>query len=217
MIDNGIKAIGGRKRSDVTEKAWPAPAALMHSTAVHSKAFDDFAACVRSPNLRAVIAHWAQARGAQTMPSWEQLRPARIVHQLPLIWAYRYDQESETFAGRLAGDKICQIFGKNIRGRSLDEIFPPDVVGWTQRLYSRVVQEPALYRSTGHVFSHLRRGGVGERIILPLSSDGITGDGILGATDYQYPHPSAPGGPEVETETERWFCLRPERSSADPH
>lgn len=151
------------------------------------------------------------------MPSWEQLSPARMVQQLPLIWAYRYDRVSDTFAGRLAGDKICQIFGKNIRGLSLDKIFPPDAVGWTHRLYSRVVQEPALYRSRGRIFSHLQRWGLGERIVLPLSSDGVLGDGILGATDYHYPHPASAGEPGMDAETEQWFCLRPERSGPDSH
>jgi hypothetical protein len=181
------------------------------------RVLDSFAACVRSPNLKAVVAHWAQAKGAQAMPSWEQLSPARVARQLPLIWSYRYDWALDKFSGRLAGDKICQIFGKNIRGLSLDEIFPPDAVDWTHRLYRRVVQGPALYRSTGRVFSHIRRGGIGERVILPLSSDGIQGDGILGATDYRYPHPSSVGEAEMEVETEQWFCLRPERLRADPH
>lgn len=150
------------------------------------------------------------------MPSWDQLSPARIAPQLPLVWAYRYDWETDKFLGRLAGDKICQIFGKNIRGLSLAEIFPADAVDWTHRLYHRVVREPALYRSRGAVFSHLQRWGIGERVILPLSSDGIAGDGILGATDYHYLHPSAAAKARAEEETEQWFCLRPERLSADP-
>jgi len=208
IADEITKTILGRTRSSMPEE----PACLKP---LGAKCVDGFADTVSSASLKAVLAHWTQARGTQAMPSWEQISPARIVHELPLVWAYRYHPETDTFAGRLAGNKICQIFGKNIRGLSLDEIFPADVVGWTHRLYSRVVQEPALYRSTGQVFSHLRRWGIGERIILPLSSDGVQGDGILGATDYHYPHPSAAEKPEEETE--QWFCLRPERFRADSH
>src|SRR5258706_2845425 len=208
IADDGMKAAQAWKRSGWHEE--PGPPCLKPRPA---RRVDGFAATVSSPSLKAVLAHWTQARGLQTMPSWEQLSPARMVHQLPLIWAYRYDRETDTFAGRLAGDKICQIFGKNIRGLSLDKIFPPDAVDWTQRLFSRVVHEPALYQSTGQVFSHLQRWGVGERIILPLSGDGIGGDGILGATDYHYPHPCAAG--EAEGATEQWLCLRPERFSTD--
>jgi len=208
--DESIKAIQERGRSGtLAEPGCPKP--------LVAKRVDGFADTVNSSSLKVVLAHWMQARGTQAMPSWEQISPARIVHELPLVWAYRYDPETDAFSGRLAGNKICQIFGKNIRGLSLDKIFPPDAVGWTQRLYSRVVQEPALYRSTGRVFSHLQRWGIGERIILPLSSDGVLGDGILGATDYHYPHPSDAGEVGAEEETEQWLCLRPERFSTDHH
>jgi hypothetical protein len=210
--DDGIKTIPAGKQPNVPNETGASNPAGPVAT---SSVLDSFAASLRSSNLKAIVAHWVQAKGAQTMPSWEQLSPARIARQLPLIWAYRYDWELDRFSGRLAGEKIRQIFGKNIRGLSLDQIFPPDAVDWTHRLYHRVVREPALYRSTGAVFSHLKRWGIGERIILPLSSDGIAGDGILGATDYHYPHPSASG--EMKAETEQWFCLRPERLRADPH
>ena len=209
--DDGIRADGARKQLSASDNV---PATVKSG---YAKGFDVFAAAVRSPSLKAVLAHWAQARGAQAMPAWEQLSPAHIVRHLPLIWAYRYDQETDAFTGRLAGDKICQIFGKNIRGLSLEEIFPSDAVDWTHRLYSRVVLEPALHHISGRVFSHLRRWGVGERIILPLSSDGVVGDGILGVTDYHYPHRSTAGEPAAETEAEQWFCLRPQRFNADHH
>jgi hypothetical protein len=206
MRDDGIKTIraGGEPQSS-------GPANLT----APSNALESFAASIRSPNLKAVAAHWVQAKGTKAMPSWEQLSPARIAPQLPQIWAYRYNWELDKFSGRLAGEKIRQIIGKNIHGLSLDEIFPANAVGWTHHLFHRVVQEPALYRSTGRIFSHLNRWGIGERIILPLSSDGIEGDGILGATCYHYSHPSTLGETGMETETEQWFCLRPERFGAD--
>jgi hypothetical protein len=200
--DDGIKIIGADGKAQSS-----GPASLT------SKQLESFAASIRSPNLRAVAAHWVQAKGAQAMPSWEQLSPARIAPQLPQIWAYRYNWELDKFSGRLAGEKIRQIIGKNIHGLSLDEIFPANAVGWTHHLFHRVVQEPALYRGTGRIFSHLNRWGVGERVILPLASDGMEGDGILGATCYHYSHPSTLG--EAGVETEQWFCLRPERTDQD--
>src|SRR5690348_14994590 len=123
--DDDIKTIPARKQSSAPREAGSA------DLAAPSRVLDSFAASIRSPNLRAIVAHWAQAKGAQAMPSWEQLSPARIAQQLTLVWAYRYDWASDKFSGRLAGDKICQIFGKNIRGLALDEIFPADAVDWT--------------------------------------------------------------------------------------
>jgi hypothetical protein len=142
------------------------------------------------------------------MPSWNQLKPAALAKQLPIIWAYRYDPRSGEFMGRLAGDKISQIFERSVKGMAMQDIFPPEALKWAHRLFSRVVREPAIYWSSGQVFSHMDRHGSGERIILPLSSDGVTADGILGATEYRYPHPDSQPSP---AEAENWFSLRPQR------
>jgi hypothetical protein len=143
------------------------------------------------------------------MPSWQNLNPSTMVHELPIVWAYRYDRITRRFTGRLAGDKICQIFGKNFRGLPLEEVHPPQALPWVQTLLSRVVLEPAVYRGTGRVFRQLDRYGLGERIVLPLSTDGVEADGILGATEYHYPrasdvHPTI----DEQAEAEEWFALR---------
>jgi hypothetical protein len=51
--------------------------------------------------------------------------------------------------------------------------------------HKRVVTEPAFSHGSGPVFTHARRYGTGERIILPLAADGVRSDGILGATVYR--------------------------------
>jgi hypothetical protein len=175
--------------------------------------FEAFSASIVSPSIKAVMAQWQAARRSQMMPSWEQLRPSGMAKQLPIVWSYRYDRETEQFIGRLAGDKISQIFGKNFRGLPLQNAHPPAAFPWVHRLVSRVVLEPAVYRSSGRVFKQLDRYGLGERIMLPLATDGVTADGLLGATEYQYPHPSAANGPiEAETDGEDWLSLLPVRS-----
>lgn len=118
------------------------------------------------------------------MPGWNDIRPARIAGQLPCIWAYTYDQASDTFTGRLAGDRIEAIFGKTFRQTPLLEIFPQAQYEDIFLRAKRVISEPALNRGEGLVFKQLDRYGYGERIILPLASDGIRSDGLLGCTEY---------------------------------
>ena len=68
----------------------------------------------------------------------------------------------------------------------------------------RVVVELALYRGEGTVFAHIDHFGHGERIMMPLATDGSLGDGILGATDYK----SIRGEYDVHfQEDEKWFSL----------
>jgi hypothetical protein len=59
------------------------------------------------------------------------------------------------------------------------------------------------------MFALDERYGIGERIIMPLAADGITGDAVIGATEYRMRGYIAS---EVEqlTEQERWFPLTPE-------
>ncbi|HEY2034212.1 MAG TPA: PAS domain-containing protein, partial [Rhizomicrobium sp.] len=124
--------------------------------------------------------------------------------ELPIVWSYKYDRVADTFTGRLSGERIAEIFGRNIRGVPMREIYPAKDYDRLFARSKRVTCEPAFYHGIGVVFRHLERYGQGERIMLPLADDGATGDGFLGATIYlaHYGEPD-----ENDSETERWFSL----------
>jgi hypothetical protein len=139
---------------------------------------------IKSPDLRFVVHHWNEVRGARRMPGWSDICPARIVRQLPIIWAYIYDAETDSFTGRLAGDRIETIFGKSFRQTPLASIFPPDQYRDVFERAKRVVSEPAIFHGEGQVFRQVDRFGYGERVMLPLAGDGVHADGVLGCTEY---------------------------------
>lgn len=141
------------------------------------------------------------------MPSWAALQPSVMARQLSILWAYRYDQETGQFVGRLAGDKITQILGRSIRGVPMENVFAPGAFEWAYGLFQRVACEPAIYLNSGRVFGYLGRLGVGESIILPLSSDGVLADGILGATEYPYSRAAADTDAD-DANRETWYGLR---------
>jgi hypothetical protein len=166
--------------------------------------FEHFTNSIESPALRAVAVHWAAARGMARLPSWEQLRPSQLAAQLTLVWAFKYDRSTGQFTGRLAGNRIIQGLGKNFRGLPMQELHPPEVFPRIHRQMTRIVSEPVAYRSSGQLFRHGLRIIEGERIILPLAGDGIHADGVLGASDYDYPH--RPEGPvELLSDREEWY------------
>ena len=121
------------------------------------------------------------------MPSWSDLNPADIAPHLPIVWSYKYDGEQTQFFGRLAGDRITKAIAKNFRGLPLSELHPAETAQWVDAICRRVATEPAMYSYSGEIFAHKERKLTGERIILPLSSDGTNGDGVLGATDCPIP------------------------------
>jgi len=167
--------------------------------------FSNFCQIISSTALKAVAVHWNEARAERRMPSWGDIRPSRISAHLPIVWAFKYDSQTREFTGRLAGQQIEHILSICIRGLPLSDVFSDNAFPWAQKLFSRVVLEPAMCRSSGHVFQQYNRLGIGERIILPLSADGTICDGILGASQYVYTTAAS----ECAAQSEDWFFLSP--------
>jgi hypothetical protein len=88
--------------------------------------FQTLEATIQSPALKAVFSHWLDVRGNRTMPAWRDIDAAVIGRHLPKVWAWRFDPALGTFIGRLAGEEITTVLGKEIRGRPLEQCFPTD-------------------------------------------------------------------------------------------
>jgi hypothetical protein len=144
----------------------------------------EFCQSIESPALRAVALHWHEVRGTKKMPSWENLRPKAIAPYLPVVWAYKFDAESNEFIGRLAGDNIARAYGKSFRGLTLAQIHTsPDRYQMGRALLLRVISEPAIFLGHGRIYQIKGEFQFGERLMLPLSSNGVVGDGVFGATE----------------------------------
>jgi hypothetical protein len=72
--------------------------------------FADFERSITSPALKRVASHWNVARGDRLVPAWPDIKPASIASELPIIWYYSYDPANDQLTGRLAGDRIIQMF-----------------------------------------------------------------------------------------------------------
>lgn len=164
--------------------------------------FEAFSRAITSPVLQQIALHWDRARGDHPLPAWEHMNLGDVGEQISLIWVYRYDIQTGRFTGRLAGDRITKGLGKNLRGLPLDDAHSAKDYLWVHRYLTRVVRETMGYRSAGRLFQQAGRFVEGERIALPLASDGFAADGVLGASDYRHPHLEGPF--EILTENEVW-------------
>ena len=139
---------------------------------------------IADPRIALIWRHWLGARGGKAMPSRRAIDPTAILGALPILYLYDYLPESGRFFCRLAGEEIQA--GSGVRGvkKHLDELFPPEIGAIIQRRYRRVVDTPCM------VYAHgLMRTIVGmvmpiERLVLPLSDDGVAANGLIGATVY---------------------------------
>lgn len=148
--------------------------------------FNGYLNCIASPALRAIAAHWDEARAGRNMPSWEDLRPAAIASHLTKIWAMKFDPATREFTMRLAGERIARGFNRNFRGLPLASLHPPEFFPAVYANDLKLVEGPCLAHLRGRLFRCRGRYGVGERISLPLSSDGIRCDGIVGASEHDF-------------------------------
>lgn len=168
--------------------------------------FDRFEASIKSPDLRAVALHWKAACGARAMPDWSDIRPNRIGPQLKIVWSYRYDDVNDRLIGRLAGDLIERVFGQTLRNTPMENLYPTEQYPAMFARFRRIVCEPSLFLETGKVFQAVDRFGFGERVAMPLSRDGHTGDGLIGATVYETFHNFQP---QPQPDCLQWFPLSP--------
>jgi hypothetical protein len=167
--------------------------------------FQDFINTLESAALRTVAHHWQAVRGGRLAPNWSDLSSPALSPYFKQLWGFQYDPLSGDFTGRLAGKNIVDWIGANFWGASLKEIHPPHIFQETHQLLSRVVGGPAVLRSSGRLFSVGGKTVLGERIALPLASDGKNCDAILGASDYDCPPLSGPI--ELIHENIEWFAL----------
>lgn len=158
-------------------------------------------------SLRDVAIHWNEARGVRPMPAWSNIKPQAIARHLPSIWSWKLDPETGVCIGRLAGELIVNAFGESPRGKR-DDIFFKDRGGdMIIARHNRVMREPCFYHGIGSVFSHANRTVKGERIIMPLAEDGVTGDGIFGMTVYNLNEILPHGAGDLHSETGTFIPL----------
>jgi hypothetical protein len=137
---------------------------------------------IKSPALRLLLEHYLEVRGDRRMPSRRDLDAAKLGPVLPIIWVNEYEPAAGTFRYRLAGEEVNEIFGVSVAGKLLSDFVGPDRFGPVNDNFLRVIREDAVLLATGPIYSCTDRIALGERLALPLSSDGEKADGLLGAT-----------------------------------
>ncbi len=140
---------------------------------------------IKSPALRQLLQHYLEVRGDKRMPSRRDLDAARLGPVLPIIWVNEYEPPAGTFRYRLAGEEVNEIFGTSVAGKLLSDFVGGDRFEPVNNNFLKVIREEAALLATGPIYSCTDRIALGERLALPLSTDGETADGIIGATSRE--------------------------------
>jgi hypothetical protein len=133
----------------------------------------DFRRALGGDAPRAVFDHWLAKRGLRAMPEPREIDPVEIgAEPLPHLFILDIDG-ADRYRFRLAGTLLPRIFGREVAGRSLEDVVPDRDLGNARRSYGLIAETARAW----HSVAVYRRDGVGtvtwERLALPLGRDGV--------------------------------------------
>jgi len=138
-----------------------------------------FRAQLAFPGQRDLFDYWLRSAGVRSMPARADLDPLKVPRLLPHLGLIDLRQGLDQGLFRLAGTRLRDVYGKEITGRRLSEVFSGVCAAYWHGVHSRVSSEampahgvirgPAEGRE--HVLLYWLR--------LPLSDDGDRVDRIL--------------------------------------
>lgn len=128
--------------------------------------------------------YWSGLRSGRRLPTLDAIDPVDLAPLLPTLWVAGWDDEARDFVYRLAGERVLQVFRRPIRHQPLGAIYSGPVAETLRERYKRICTEPAAYYGHGHIYGHVERYGIGERLVLPLSDKYGRPKLVVGCTIY---------------------------------
>lgn len=135
---------------------------------------------MKQKTTQALYAYWNDVRGERLAPRRFEIEPARIPDLLPDTFILER-VGAERFRFRLAGTRICEVFGSELRGSDLLD-------GWSSDDHDRIVAAMHTVTDQGAVavltlearFAGAHTSEL-EIVVLPLQHTGAALDRLLGA------------------------------------
>jgi len=128
---------------------------------------------------RELYDYWQQSAGARMMPSRADFDPLKVPRLLPHIGLIDLRGGIDQGSFRLAGTRLRDIYGQEITGRRLSDVFRGERARYWHRIHDRI----ATLGSPGHGVVHGPSQGRDHVVLfwlrLPLSDDGCRVDRIL--------------------------------------
>lgn len=143
---------------------------------------------MKHSSSRQLFAYWEKQRGMRPAPDRADIDPAAIRHALGDIFILAADFVDEQ-RYRLAGTRICALFGRELKGESFNTSWTANSRGQMTETLTELINENA-----GFVAGVIARNADGaatelELLLLPLAHRGqarVRAIGVLAAVDLPY-------------------------------
>lgn len=164
-------------------------------------------------STRALFDYWDTVRDGRRAPRRVEIEPAQIARLLPETFIL--ERSSPSYRFRLAGTKLCQMFGRELRGRDFLELWTgADRIAF-RALLQTVFEQAAVGRAT---FVGTRAGEHSERFdmcLLPLIYNGSAIDRLLGCITSNGRPSVFEDSPLTRVSTVETDIMRLDRASAE--
>ena len=143
-----------------------------------------FIAAPQHPRLLELFGYWQTLRGSRAMPSRADIDPTQIPKLLPHIIMYNVEGPG-AYTIRLVGESVQSFVGQNRTGRPAGGIMNERAAEIMIRILDAVATERAPRFRAGKTHWHQDKSyRQFEACFLPLSTDGIAVNVILGAVMF---------------------------------
>ncbi|WP_197486899.1 PAS domain-containing protein [Rhizobium bangladeshense] len=127
-----------------------------------------------------IFDYWNRIRGAAGAPLKSQVEPSAVPHLLQSLFILEAREDGD-IVFRLAGTRICDLFGRDLRGERFSSLWAHGQHADIERTAIGVMDHamPALFNATG--YSTVGHQASFEIIMMPLRSSHGACDRVLGA------------------------------------
>ncbi|WEA62056.1 PAS domain-containing protein [Rhizobium sp. BJ04] len=127
-----------------------------------------------------IFDYWNRIRGAADAPLKSQVEPSAVPHLLQSLFILE-TRDAGNIGFRLAGTRICDLFGRDLRGERFSSLWGNGQHADIERTAMGVMDHtmPALFNATG--YSTVGHQASFEIIMMPLRSPHGACDRLLGA------------------------------------
>jgi len=139
-----------------------------------------------------LFAYWASRRQGSRLPCRANIHPAHFKRHLPTVSLIDVEQDPRAYRLRLAGTGLYGVYGREITGRTLEEIYNSAAADYWRTELDHVVQDrrPAVgihnlgWRGASHLsilWIRFPLASNGSDVDMILGYDSLIGQGVDGA------------------------------------
>ena len=131
--------------------------------------------------IRNLIQYWLRIHPGDRLPSRSMIDPIDLGELLPNIFLLDFDPETNDFLMKVCGTAVVEWMGTEPTGRRLGEVFPDFEQSGLAAVYRKAISTAKPIHLFGRPLLRYRTDwSERESVLLPLSSDGVTADKLLG-------------------------------------